>query len=255
MAADIPVYKAQPLPVWTWAGVYFGAHAGGAWGSSSWTTNAGCFLNVGSLLPHCSPVDQKPGGWVVGGQGGARWQWGALVFGLEGTLAASRIIANDPSACTSVACFAPAVPFFHNETLLQTLYSATAQIGYAFNRTLLYVKGGWAGGEIRRNISLVPLAPAADQVVGETRQARGWTVGAGIEYLVLQNLSLGIEYDYFRLRASSYSVNTLPLGTPGGGIVEMSDVRADIHQVIARAIYRLDWGVLWGGSAPVAARN
>ena len=65
MATDMPVYKAKPLPVWTWAGVYFGAHAGGAWGTSSWTTNAGCFVNVGSLLPHCSPVDQKPGGWVV----------------------------------------------------------------------------------------------------------------------------------------------------------------------------------------------
>ena len=36
-AADMPVYrKAEPLPVWTWAGVYFGAHAGGAWGRSSW---------------------------------------------------------------------------------------------------------------------------------------------------------------------------------------------------------------------------
>ena len=33
-AADMPVYrKAEPLPVWTWAGVYFGAHAGGAWGT------------------------------------------------------------------------------------------------------------------------------------------------------------------------------------------------------------------------------
>ena len=34
MAADMPVYKAAPLPVWTWAGVYFGAHAGGGWGKS-----------------------------------------------------------------------------------------------------------------------------------------------------------------------------------------------------------------------------
>jgi hypothetical protein len=62
-----------------------------------------------------------------------------------------------------------------------------------------------------------------------------------------QNLSLGVEYDYFRLRASSYSVNSLPLGGAGGGIVEASDVRADIHQVLARASYRLDWGVLWDG--------
>jgi outer membrane immunogenic protein len=186
MAADMPGSEAQALPVWTWAGTNFGAHAGGALGTTNWTTNAGCFVNVGSLLPHCSPVDQKPGGWVVGGHGGVRWQWGALIFGLEATLAASRIIANDPSACTSAACFAAAVPFFHNETLIQTLYSGTAQVGYAFDRTLFYVKGGLAGGDVRRNITLVPPPPAVIQAVGETRQGRGWTIGAGIECLVLR---------------------------------------------------------------------
>ena len=82
----------------------------------------------------------------------------------------------------------------------------------------------------------------------------GWTVGTGIEYLVLQNLSLGIEYDYFRLRGSSFTNNAIS----GTGVAAFqttaSDVRLDVHQVVARANYRLDWGILWGGPAPVAAR-
>src|SRR5262245_40992119 len=93
MAADMPVYKAPPpLPVWTWAGVYFGTHAGGGWGKSHWRHDD--FPNVNNYITE--PVDQNPGGWVVGGQLGARWQWGAWVFGLEGSIAASDIRANDP---------------------------------------------------------------------------------------------------------------------------------------------------------------
>ena len=95
----------------------------------------------------------------------------------------------------------------HHETLFGTLYTATAQIGYAFNRTLWYVKGGWAGGEVRRKSwDVLGPAPATTFFGGETRQATGWTVGTGIEYLVLQNLSLGMEYDYFRLHASAYPI-------------------------------------------------
>jgi outer membrane immunogenic protein len=255
MAADMPVYKAAPLPVWTWAGVYFGAHAGGGWGrTDAWTSDFNCA--VGNLCD--TPGNQRIGGWVVGGQGGARWQWGGWVVGLEASLAATRIIGNDPSTCTPGVNTCIGIPGgfdVHHETLLSTLYTATAQIGYAFNRTLWYVKGGWAGGEVRRQSSdVLGPAPATTFFGGETRQATGWTVGTGIEYLVLQNLSLGVEYDYFRLHASAYNVNALS-GTGAPGFRNFaSDVRLDVHQVVARANYRLDWGVLWGGPAPVAAR-
>ena len=181
-------------------------------------------------------------------------------MGLEASLAASRIIANDPSTCVpgvNTCLGIPAGFDVHHETLFGTLYTATAQVGYAFHRSLWYVKGGWAGSEVRRNSwdSLGPAA-AATFVGGETRQARGWTVGTGIEYLVLQNLSLGVEYDYFRLRGSAFSNHVLS----GTGVLGFrtfaTDVNADVHQVVVRANYRLDWGILWGTpAAPVAARN
>ena len=155
----------------------------------------------------------------------------------------------------NAACIGGAFLNTHHETLLGTLYTGTAQIGYAFNRTLFYVKGGWAGGEVRRNSEVLTVTGGSGIAGGETRQATGWTVGGGIEYLVLQNLSLGIEYDYFRLRGSAYS-NVISHTAAGGTSfqVNATDVQLDVHQVVARANYRLDWGILWGTPAPVAAR-
>jgi outer membrane immunogenic protein len=267
-AADMPVYsKAEPLPVWTFAGFYFGAHAGGARGTTHWTTNGPC-IDVNGVFPLCEEVNQNPGGWVVGGQAGLRWQWGAWVFGLEGSLAAAEIKANDPSPCPAGSrnipgtCTGldPGIFDLHYDTRFSTLYSTTVQLGYAFNRTLWYVKGGWAGGEVRRkaeDISGVGSRTLFNNVFtgGETRQATGWTVGTGLEYLVLQNLSLGVEYDYFRLNASAFTSCIL-----GGGQVcavpnfqlQGSDMRADIHQVVVRANYRLDWGVLFVPDPPPA---
>ena len=251
-AADMPVYKAAPLPVWTWAGAYFGGHAGGGWGrTSAWTSDFNCA--VGNLCD--TPGTQNLGGWVVGGQAGARWQWGALVLGIEGTLAAADIRGNDPATCTPGVNTCIGIPGgfdVHHDTKLQALYTATASIGWAFNRTLWYVKGGWAGGEVRRQSSdVLGPAPATTFFGGHTRHATGWTDGTGIEYLVLQNLSLGIEYDYFRLHSSAFS-NTIALSGTGAQAfaTNASDIRLDVHQVVARANYRLDWGVLWGGPAP-----
>lgn len=255
MAADMPIYKAPPpLPVWTWAGAYFGAHAGGAWGKSHWATNFENACGNPVVGAPCVGVDQSPGGWVVGGQLGARWQWGGWVLGLEATLAATDIRASDPSQRPGAAAAG-----VHYDTRIGNLYTATAQIGYAFNRTLWYVKGGYAGGEVDVKHCIqgpgTCVSPAGAPAIGAggSRQANGWTVGTGIEYLVLQNLSLGIEYDYIRLNAGDFA------SCPGGvrfcnaaGSLPLiaSDFRADIHQVVARANYRLDWGILWGAPAP-----
>ena len=136
------------------------------------------------------------------------------MLGLEASLAASRIIANDPSTCVPGCRYLPwHTPGFdvHHETLFGTLYTATAQVGYAFHRSLWYVKGGWAGAEVRRNSWDSPRACCGSDICWPARRAkhRGWTVGTGIEYLVLQNLSLGVEYDYFRLRGSAFSNHVL----------------------------------------------
>jgi outer membrane immunogenic protein len=259
MAADMPVKaKAPPPVVWDWSGVYLGAHAGGAWARTNWDSDFNCAVGV-----FCDSISQKPSGWLVGAQYGARWQWGAWVVGLEGTYSAARIRADDPSTCTPGVNTCIGIPGgfdVHHETTIQTLITGTAQLGYTWDRTLWYVKGGWAGGEIRRKSADVLGAPAATFFGGDTRNASGWTVGTGLEYMALKTsmgyVSFGIEYDYYRLKASGFRNNAISGTGALAFVTNASDITADVHQVVLRANVAVDWCTLsiWSCSAPVTAK-
>lgn len=76
IAADMPaqvrpVAVAQPL----WTGFYFGAHGGGAWGSSRLVDPA--------FQIAFDPVTIKSSGALAGAQMGANWQFGNIVVGGE----------------------------------------------------------------------------------------------------------------------------------------------------------------------------
>jgi outer membrane immunogenic protein len=256
MAADMPVKaKAPPPPVvWDWSGVYLGGHIGGAWARTNWDSDFNCAIGV-----LCDSISQDPSGWLGGAQYGARWQWGTWVFGIEGTYSAASIRANDPSTCTPGVNTCIGIPGgfdVHHDTRIQTLYTGTASLGYAWDRSLWYVKGGWAGGEIRRN---------SEDVLGvlifggETRNASGWTVGTGFEYGVLKTamgyVSLGVEYDYYRLKASGFNGVVTRTGVGGTSfITNASDVTADVHQVVLRANLAVDWCTLAIWSCAVKAK-
>jgi opacity protein-like surface antigen len=75
-AADLaPVLKAPPAPVWSWSGLYIGAHGGYGWGHDPFTDTI--FGGKAPLLG----INSKGGVW--GFHAGANWQEGALVGGLE----------------------------------------------------------------------------------------------------------------------------------------------------------------------------
>ena len=78
-AADMaPRYaKAPPpvvAPIFSWTGMYVGGQVGYGWDRASWTTTDHTLGNLESNV-------QDGSGWLAGGQLGARWQSGALVFG------------------------------------------------------------------------------------------------------------------------------------------------------------------------------
>src|ERR1041385_9078890 len=146
VAADMPT-KAPPARVvaYNWSGLYFGAHAGYGWANAHWTTNDHAVNEV-------ELVDQKPRGWVAGGQVGVRVQTGNFVWGIEGTLSATDIVKRDPSCGVGTGplpCTSPVVtvnPGFREDTItkFQNVATVTGQLGYAWNNALLYAKGGWA---------------------------------------------------------------------------------------------------------------
>ena len=211
-AADMPTKApmAAPLAVaYNWTGLYVGINGGGAWGREDWLDNA-----VGA-------PSFRPNGAVFGGQLGYRYQWNQLVLGVEGTWDWAGLRDTVSSAV------------FTEEFKVKSIYTVTGQAGWAWDRWLLYVKGGWAGATTSLDLAAVGGGGASN-----SQTANGWTVGGGIDYAVWQNLILGIEYDHFDL---NYDAFVAPFSLGGAPLVVTNTSRLTVDQVVARLSYKFNW--------------
>jgi outer membrane immunogenic protein len=212
LAADLPLQAPlmPPVPVWSWTGLYVGGNIGGAWARSSWCTGATVGNCVGGAP--LDVVNQTSSNVVGGAQFGYRWELGHVVLGVEGMLDGMN-----PSS-TSASCLSGAPPCggvaFPNRTRSTTfngLDSATGQLGFAWDRFLAYGKGGFASTQLGLD--------ANNQNPGglnlsTTKYVNGWTAGGGLEYLVLPNVSVGVEYNYYQ-----FSVGNITNLANSGGVV------------------------------------
>lgn len=228
-AADIaarPYTKAPPIvaPVYNWGGFYVGANAGYGTDRNCWTDITG----GGNRPMGCHDAS----GAVAGGQIGYRWQATNWVFGLEaqgnwadlrGThLSLINAAQNEQSRLTAFGLF-------------------TGQIGYAWNNTLLYVKGGAA----LTDNSYRDLAVGTGALNSSAKETMwGATVGAGLEYGFAPNWSVAVEYDHVFMRDTN---NTF--FTPLGAVFGTARVTNDIDLVMGRINYRFNWG-----ATPVVAK-
>ncbi len=246
MAADLGMpLKAPPAPapvVASWTGLYVGIDGGGGWGNESWLDN-------NSLLgcPPCFAADFHPDGGIFGGLIGARYQFNNnFVIGVEGGAAWADL---EDTLNTGN-------PIFPGETerfKVNALYSATGQIGYAWNQALLYVKGGWAGANTNWNTNAPTAAPppgalALPFTASNSQDNSGWTVGVGLDYQLINNLVVGIEYDHYDLGYANFTapVSSGPAFTP---VTITNASRLTIDSVVARLSYKFNWT-----PAPIATR-
>src|SRR3954453_12217882 len=138
-AADMAVKGAPPppiIPVYNWTGFYIGANGG--WGQSH-----NCWDFVFLAGPVFSDGCRDRSGGLLGGQVGYRWQSNQFVFGLEAQgdwadIKNTRVSLVDPLISTTGKT--DAIGLF------------TAQLGWAWNASLLYVKGGAAVTHNRLNV-------------------------------------------------------------------------------------------------------
>lgn len=179
-AADLPARnlpaRQAPLPVFTWTGFYVGAHVGGEWGRTSLRERGPC---------GCGDSFSATDGGALGGvQMGANYQMDAFVFGVRAEFAASGY--DNRAVYPSSAPDYVAVRKRWEMSLL-------ARAGFAVDRTLFYVTGGATVADFRytyANIGyVVPIS-------NETKTRTGWTIGAGVEYALSYQWSVGIEYRY-----------------------------------------------------------
>jgi outer membrane immunogenic protein len=214
-AADMPV-KARPAPVaaaYNWTGIYLGAHVGYGWGRKEWTDPAGPPFDAGT---------HTADGWLGGLQAGANYQIGAWVLGIEGQYSWAKLEGSHAI---------PFDPVDILETKVHWLATLTGRVGYAFDRTLIYAKGGAAW--IKDAYGKVDLG-VVEGIASATRT--GWIVGGGVEYAFWNAWSVKVEYNYM-----DFGTGRADLLDPATGVIEPLDVRQTVHTVTLGVNYRF-WG-------------
>jgi outer membrane immunogenic protein len=237
-AADLaarPYTKAPPMiaSIYDWSGFYIGGNGG--WGSSRKCWDAGTF---GPFLIGDEGCHDATGA-VAGGQIGYRWQSSAWVFGLE----AQGDWADLRGSNVNRAFGLVTVGDVTNRSKIDAFGLFTGQVGYAWNNTLFYVKGGAA---VARDVYEATTTVGAIVGARGTETRWGGTVGAGLEFGFAPNWSVGVEYDHLFMgdrTVGLYSTGLIPGVGTAGALVGTNRIGQDVDLVTARVNYR------WGGPA------
>jgi outer membrane immunogenic protein len=176
-AADIAARYTKAPPRYNWAGFYGGANVGGAFAKENGTTSVAAFSD-------------QPSGVIAGGQLGYNFLpspgW---LLGIEGEY--DWASTQDNVIVPSGNLVAPTPTITGRNFWYSTL---DARIGSVQGPWLYYVKGGAAWMDAKY---LVTNGVAVSSSVSGI--STGWTVGAGVEYLLPSGWSAKVEYDYLDL--------------------------------------------------------
>lgn len=221
-AADLPRYKAPPpmvAPYYNWTGIYFGGFVGTAWGHADRTYVA---------PPTTGNVNVRGAGVVAGLTVGANYQVGYWVFGAEADYAWTNY--NGSKSCPNTF-----VATCHSDA--DGLATFTGRLGYAWDRVLLYAKGGGAWKQGDENFTF----NGTGQVGGTAQDDRsGWTVGGGLEFGFLGPWSAKVEYNYM-----DFGTKRLTFSNRVGGLNERADIKEHINVVKFGINYRLGHGPVY----------
>lgn len=231
-AADLPAKAPVRPPAFVaahnWSGFYIGGHVGYGWGSKEWTRIGGS----GGEDGNGSVRSFDPDGFLGGGQVGINYQVNQWVFGIEGEISWSDVGGGFAGTNNNG-------PASWN-TDINWIATLAGRIGYAFDRSLLYVKGGvaWADEDYTH-----PATGGQLQAFNYTGSATrtGWLIGAGYEYAFGQNWSARLEYNYMDFGTKSITLNEV------SGRFATFDVDQQLHAIKFGVNYRF-------GGAPIAAR-
>ena len=204
LKAPVKARGAMMGPV-NWTGFYIGGFFGADYGTTDVRFPGAA--NDGAKIWAFGPIG--------GGQAGYNYQVNQWVFGVEGEIGAAAIKgARTCGSATGIdpvthllipGAFSPAS--FACSTRSDWVATATARVGYAYERTLYYVKAGAAFTESRFNAGCITNAPGGNppcnnvagvavNSFGASSSRTGWTIGYGAEFDLGRNWSARAEYDY-----------------------------------------------------------
>jgi len=171
-AADLPTNKPAPslpsvYPPFNWNGLYLGLNGGFGWAGS------------------------HSDGAVAGGTIGYNFQINEIVVGAEADWDFASIGGRSSDGFGDYA-----------KTRLTSLTTERLRLGYAVDRTLFFLTGGYAGGYVHNS-----LLDGPDGVYGsQDRWRNGYAIGGGIEYAFNNHVSAKAEYLYSQFGSQQIDV-------------------------------------------------
>jgi outer membrane immunogenic protein len=230
-AADMraPAYKAPPppAPMFTWTGFYIGGHVGAGWGDKHWYS--------GSTAPGLDQGFHHVGGGLGGGQIGFNYQVSNWVLGIEADYSAANLTGRHTDVGFTLFG-ADEV----NRSQVKSVATVAGRLGYAWDRVLVYAKGGGAWAR-DKYVATNVLQPDAE-LAGASETRSGWMAGLGLEYAFAHNWSVKFEYDYLDLGTKRSRFTGPTLAVP---------FDEDIAQKLS--LFKIGINYRFGGYGPVYA--
>ncbi|MFC3640214.1 outer membrane beta-barrel protein, partial [Camelimonas fluminis] len=195
-AADLPSRKYAPVapvviaPVFTWTGFYVGVNAGYAWNTNDDKNNYG----YGFTPYYYGSNSNNDGGFAGGGQIGYNYQIGQFVIGAEADIQYADLKQKNNG-----------FGYASNRNGIEWYGTVRARAGFAFDRALIYVTGGFAygGGDSNNNYAFG--YPGYYYGGNNSDTKVGWVLGGGLEYAFTDNLTARVEGMYVSLEKDKNS--------------------------------------------------
>lgn len=205
-----------------WSGLYGGLNGGwlrsdddpiSTTGNNAFTNNSiAGFRRPGALT-------NRREGWLGGGQVGFNWQSGNFVYGAETDFDFTDL-SHTKSSFSGLNDWSQ---FRQKQYYLGT---ARVRAGYAIDRWLPYVTGGYAYGRYSNQANFYGTGTGSPQAYsgGQSGMGSGWTAGAGIEYAMPTDqfslfgnaVTFRAEYLYYDLGSRTIGLNPVSGGATGG---------------------------------------
>jgi outer membrane immunogenic protein len=186
-AADLPTRKGYPVapqpmyapPAFTWGGLYVGINGGYAYGNVGDTNFA------------------NPNGGAIGATLGYNMQMGQIVFGVEGDFDYAFTKKGNNFAFPANNGFPAGVG--SNTYSINWITTERLRLGYAMDRALFYVTGGYAGMSTRASVN-----DSLGNNFSQNEWRHGAAVGGGIEYAFSNNITAKAEYLWLPMEDKTY---------------------------------------------------
>jgi outer membrane immunogenic protein len=194
-------------PRYSWTGCYVGGHVGGARNNVRFSEpDETAIFGAQYFAPIGSAISVKQSGGLGGIQAGCDYQFAQnWLAGVGGDLSWANLDGTT------------ADPFFAGKTgepitlnaKTDRMSTITARVGYAWDRWMVFARGGFARAHNKYSISNLSFfgnptpdfcatggpAIACNPAASQTRS--GWTVGGGVERALTDHWTVGVEYSHY----------------------------------------------------------